>query len=215
MALLDKLEEIFEADRTARRAEAALIKAKRAEVEILLAAETAKAKRIRNADEAGARLRRLADLCAQIPGTKTTETLLEILNSDHPDARLEAAEALVDRGCENFREFSAVIRRMLERVKSGPALLELPWVIGEIGSDDAALLIKPFIKNKDLEVVGSAVEALIAMGSPAAAEILGPLKDDRRLITIEDEETGDEVTLTIGELIRSAEMHGNCCCSDE
>jgi HEAT repeat protein len=69
MSLSDDLYRIFDADRTMRRAEAALLRTRSSdELVALLAHETKEALSMEDRREATMRLERLADLCAQVHG---------------------------------------------------------------------------------------------------------------------------------------------------
>lgn len=187
-----------------RKAESRLLRSNTKELRSLLARTVAMAEKLEDPSEACLRLERLADLCAQAPGAETIDALVSML--DHEDAmvRIQACEALVDVGCERPRSFAAAVRRALKRGEPTPGMEQLPWIIAEIGEPDAEQLIKPFLGFESAGIAGAAVEALISLATPEAFAAIEPLKDDRRIIELDDDEDcGQGASITIGQLVRS------------
>ncbi|MDD9947703.1 MAG: hypothetical protein OXU20_42070 [Myxococcales bacterium] len=198
MTIKDHLTAIFDADRTMRAAERQLLEAEAGKLEEQLTAAVEEAKGLSDDSEQSMRLERLADLCAQVPGPNMADTLIRILDCEAPNIRVAAAEALVDVAFERYAEVARAAERHLERGQEGPAMGELPWVIAEIAEPSAVSLIARFLKLQDSTLVASALEALAALGDPAALPHIEPLTDDGRAVAL-DEYDGD-VTATIGEL---------------
>jgi HEAT repeat protein len=196
------LEGIFEAERALRRSEQQLLETDSAALKKLLAQAVRDA--LDEGDEADAamRLERLADLCAQVPGPEMVDALIEILDADPESARIEAYEALQDVGFERYAEVARGVERALERGERGQAMRELPFILAEIAEPSARPLITRFLKIDDVEVQAAAVEALVTLGDPEAADALKPLIDDPRPVEVEGEE-GEE-TATLGELVAEA-----------
>jgi HEAT repeat protein len=195
----DALNAIFDADRTLRAQEKALLEAPTAALGSLLGEAVGAALQLTDRKEAVMRLERLADLCAQVEGPAMVDQLIAILDDEAPSVRVQAAEALVDVGFERYAEVARGIERALEQGRQDTALKELPWVLVEIAEPSARPLIARFLQHGDVEVVASAVEALAELGDPAAAKDLRPLQSDPRPVEL-DEEDG-EVTATLGDLV--------------
>lgn len=204
MTLRDELHAIFDAERTLRDAEARLFAdedAHQARVR-LLGEAVAEAKGLADRKEAGLRLERLADLCAQVPGPEMVDALITILDDPDERVRVQAAEALSDVGWERYAEVARGVDRALTDGSRVAALKELPWVIAEIAEPSAVKLLAAFLKHADAEVVAAGLEALASLGEPVPAKHLKPLLGDKRAVTVEDEEEG--TTITLGELAEEA-----------
>ena len=203
MALSDELHRIFDADRSLRRAEKALLRKRRDDALVaLLETETLGALAMDDRVEGTMRLERLADLCAQVPGPVMADALIAILNDDEPRVRVAAGEALRDVGYERYAEVARAIERALERGDSGPAMSELPWVLAEIAEPSALPLIRRFLDHASADVVAASIEALSQLGEPEAARDIERFVDDQRTVTIEDFE--EETKTTLGELAKDA-----------
>ncbi len=202
-SLRKRLEAVFDADRALRRAEIRLLKDRTNRLPQVLAEAAAEAEKLPDLGEGAARLARLCDLCAQVPGTASIDILLGILDHEDPAVRVQAAEALVDVGCERYDEVAKSVTRALEAGAEGPAMQELPWVIAEIAEPDADRLIAPFLAHQSADVVASAIEVLASLATPAALEALDSLKDDCRQVELEELEGQPQVAVTIGELVKT------------
>lgn len=199
MSLSEQLERIFEADRTIRRAEKALLRKKSSkELVALLHAATRTALAIEDRDEAVMRLERLADLCAQVPGPEMTDALIGMLDYEAPRVRVAAGEALRDVGYERYAEVARGIERALDRGEDGLAMSELPWVLAEIGEPSALPLIRRFLAHPSPDVVAAAIESLSQLRDPDSVEDLRSFVGDSRTVIVEDFE--DETKTTLGEL---------------
>jgi HEAT repeat protein len=201
MSVNDLLLSIFDAERRLRAAENELLGMQSNTVADVLSMATDTALKLEDATEASMRLERLADLCAQVPGPKMADALIRILDHDSPQARVQAAEALRDVGYDRYAELARAIERVLDRKHDGQAMLELPWVLAEIGEPSALPLIKRFLGHAEGEVVASAIEAVMSLGDPAAIELLQPLTEDAREVELDDME-GESAT--IGDLALEA-----------
>ena len=203
MSLTDELQRIFDAERTLRKAEAALLRKKRSQDLVsLLESETLNAKSLEDRGEATMRLERLADLCAQVPGPEMTDALITILDDGEPRVRVAAGEALRDVGFERYAEVARGIERALDRGDEGLAMSELPWVLAEIAEPSALPLIRRFLDHPSADVIAAAIEALSQLEEPDAVADLQRFVGDARTVTIEDFE--DETKTTLGELAEDA-----------
>lgn len=199
MSLDKNLAEIFDADRALRAAERKLLSGKPADVQKLLLSAVEEASRLEDREEAGMRLSRLADLCAQVPSPAMADALILILNDDEPAVRAEAGEALTDMAYDLYAEVARAIVRALDRKLAGPALMELPFLLAEVGEPSALPLIKRFLEHSDKEVVAAAIESLAALGDPAAIELLEPFVDDERVVSVGDDDD-ENLQATLGQL---------------
>lgn len=203
MSLFDELNRIFDADRTMREAESSLLRNKGSdELITLLERETQSALAMQDRKEATMRLERLADLCAQVPGPRMTDTLIAILNDDEPRVRVAAGEALRDLGYERYAEVARGVERALDREEAGLSMSELPWVLAEIAEPSALFLIRRFLDHPSPDVVAAGIEALTQLQDPEASADLERFVDDTRTVTIDDFEA--ETKTTLGELAREA-----------
>src|SRR6476620_3627099 len=124
------LEQLFDADRRVREAEASLLAAASGdELERALERAADEAFASKESDASVARLIRLSDLCAQVQGPRMADTLLAILNHEDPQVRVAAGEALRDFAYDRYAEVARAIERLFERDVHGPALAEVPWIL--------------------------------------------------------------------------------------
>lgn len=203
MAPRDDLHAIFDAERQLREAEARLL-ARRDKGALAkeLSEAVDEASGFSDREEALLRLERLADLCAQVPGPEMVDALIRILNDDAHSVRVAAGEALLDVAYERYAEVARAIERVLASDTQGPALLELPFVLAEVGEPSALSLIRRFLQHEQADVVAAGIEALTQLGEPEAVEDLQKLADDERTVHVEDFE--QETRSTVGELAREA-----------
>lgn len=197
------LREIFEADRRSREAEEKLFAdGDPRELSELFAKAVDEAIALDDEEESELRLRRLADLCAQVPGPKMADALIAILNHPEPSVRTEAGEALLDVAYLRFKDVAQAIERALDRGERGPAMEELPFILTDIRDPDPLPLVSRFLKHSEPEIVAAAIEALAAFGDPSAIDLLRPLIDDEREATIED--LDEEAATRLGDLAKEA-----------
>lgn len=196
-----RLEAIFEADRTLRREEKALLALDPDEVGAALTEAVKLALADGESPESAMRLERLADLCAQVHGPSMVDALIAILGSEAQSARIEAYEALQDVAYERYAEVARGIERLLETGDRGHAMRELPFMLAEIAEPSARPLITRFLKVDDVDIQAAAIEALAELGDDAAIADLEPFCSDTRRVEPEDE---DEPSGTLGELATEA-----------
>ncbi|MEM9070546.1 MAG: hypothetical protein AAGE52_18720 [Myxococcota bacterium] len=196
------LDAIFDADRTLRRAEAALFQHETAKVIELLQGAVKDASAQVDPDEAELRLVRLSDLCAQIPGPEMADALIAILDYTEPRVRVSAGEALLDVAYDYYAEVARAIDRTLDRGTQTRALAELPFLLAEVGEPGATKQLKRFLTHGDGQVVASAIEASVQLADPEMENALSPLAEDVRDVTMDEFEL--ETTATVGELATQA-----------
>ncbi len=197
------LEELFQAERAVRRAQAELASGKSSELLPLLRKTVDSASKDADRVDAGMRLARSAELLGEIDGAEPVDLLIDILEADAPEARLAAGEALEERGFSRFKEVALGIERALSRLsKDSPALSELPYLLAEIPEPGVVPLLGRFLALESADAVASSIEAFAQLGDPAARQQLRGRIDDRRTVNLGDEE--EDATVTIGELAREA-----------
>ncbi len=198
------LVELFDAERSVRRLHARLTKLPPA---VLLDAADAAVREAlgqSDEDEAALRLVRLATLLGDLEGPRAVDLLIDILGSEEPEARQNAGEALTDLAFDRFKEVALGVERALVRLPAGsPALLELPYILAEVGEPGVRKLLGRFLTHEDPDAVAAAIEAVVDMGDAGAVSLLKPLAGDTRRVSLEDE-TGEEGTVSIGELAQEA-----------
>jgi HEAT repeat protein len=201
---------LFDAERAVRSAHASLAREDPKRLMPLLERAVREAASLRDEDEASLRLVRLASVIGELEGAQAVDLLVDILGSDSSEARHEAGEELSARAWERFKEVALGVERALQRLPAGsPALLELPYILAEIPEPGVLKLLARFLAHPDVEVVASALEALVESGDPEAVPLLEPLAKDTRKVQIEDD-AGAEGEATIGELASEAiDLLGN------
>lgn len=197
------LDQVFKADAALRAAEAQLLGTRdKAALEKALARRVDQ-ERTRKGDDASGNLVRLADLCAQSVSTVTMDALVRILDHDDAQVRVSAGEALLEIGIDRFKDVRSAVERALVNNALGNALEELPFVLAELGDPPSVALVARFLELPQASAVAAAIEALAAMGDPAAIPHLRKLAQDARDVTIEEEGVG-ELRMTLGELCQDA-----------
>ena len=203
MGLTDDLERIFAADRAAREAERAFLQTgDTAHRSAALRRAIEAASKLDDPEESAAQLERLADLCSQIPGSESVDSLIAILNEDEPAVRLAAGEALLEVAYERYAEVARGIDRALDICINGPAMSELPGILGEIGEPGAQQQLRRFLDLDDPDAIAAAIEAMAQLRDPAAADALQPFVGDHRVVVLDDADR--ETEATIGELATAA-----------
>ncbi len=209
MAIQQYLETIFDADRALRTAERSLLApgddGHDEDVAAALAKAVDDAYALSDNEESTARLERLADLCAQVPGPQMADSLIQILDHEDPRVRVAAGEAVLDVAHERYVEIARAVERCLEKKATGPAMEELPWILVEIVEPSAFPLLRRFLSSPAAGVVGAAIEALAQLGDPSAIDVLAPLTTDPRVVSLPDLE--DEFETTIGQLAEETIAH--------
>jgi len=193
------LNAIFDADRALREAEARLLEGDPTD---LLLDAIVEAKAMDDEGEAQARLIRLADLCAQVPGVAMIEGLIDILDDEDPQVRVQASEALLDVTFDYYADVARAIEARLAKPHRGPCMVELPFVIVEVGEGGTAKLLKGFLRHPDAEVRAAGIEAAVDARETSLAEEIAKLTGDQRDVTIADFE--NETEATVGALATEA-----------
>jgi HEAT repeat protein len=156
-------------------------------------------------EEASLRLTRIATLLGEHEGPRVIDSLIDVLSSEHPEARRAAGEELEALAFERFKEVAGGVERALKRLPVGsPALPELPYILAEVPEPGVVKLLGQFLAHKDPDAVAAAIETLAELGDPSAVKMLEPLAHDERTVDLADD--GGETTsqATIGELVSEA-----------
>ena len=198
------LEQLFEAERTLRKYHDELVELPQDRLlEIIGRALPAALKEPRE-EEATIRLVRMAALLGELTGPRAIDALIDILASEHPEARHSAGEQIEALAFDRFREIAEGVERALKRLPVGSAALsELPYLLAEVPEPGVAKLLARFLAHEDPDAVAAAIEAVVEIGDPAAAKLLAPLVDDERTVEL-GEEGEDPEEVTIGELASEA-----------
>ncbi len=210
------LKELFDAERSVRRLHEELTSSPPGELLDAIADAIAAAAREPSEDEASLRLVRVASLLGEHEGARVVDLLIDVLASEHPEARRAAGEELEQLAFDRFKEVAIGTERALRRLPVGsPALAELPYVLAEIPEPGLIKLLGQFLKHRDPDAVAASIEVLADIGDPAAIRMIEPLVGDDRTVELaeEGEEVADEVSL--GELATEAIEHLKMAESDE
>lgn len=204
-AIDQTLNELFDAERNVRRLHDELTLKPPAELLGALTSALAAALREPNEDEASLRLVRIAALLGEHEGPRVIDALIDVLSSDHPEARRAAGEELEGLAYERFKEVAGGVERALKRLPVGsPALPELPYILAEIPEPGVVRLLGQFLAHADPDAVAASIEAIAELGDPQAIKMLEPLTSDERTVELADD--GSEATseASIGELASEA-----------
>jgi HEAT repeat protein len=205
-AIETTLNKLFDAERTARRLHDDLTAMPGDGLLDVLTDAIAAATRENDEDEAALRLVRIASLLGEHEGPRALDALIDVLASEHPEARQAAGEEIETLAYDRFKEVAQAIERALKRLPVGSsALPELPYLIAEVPEPGVPKLLSQFLSHKDPDAVAAAIETLVEIGDPAHAPLIQPLLDDKRTVELADD-GGDDATseVTIGELAEEA-----------
>ena len=199
------LGKLFDAERAVRRLHDELAGLPVGDLLDPLTAALAVALKEPNEDEAALRLVRIVTLLGEHEGPRVIDAIIDVLSSEHPEARRAAGEELEGLAFERFKEVAGGVERALKRLPVGsPALPELPYILAEVPEPGVTKLLGLFLAHKDPDAVAAAIETLAELGDPGAIRLLEPLAHDDR--TVERADDGGETTsqATIGELANEA-----------
>ncbi|XXX75863.1 hypothetical protein WMF30_50255 [Sorangium sp. So ce134] len=205
-AIETTLNKLFDAERTARRLHDDLAAMPGDALLDVLTGAIASAARESDEDEAALRLVRIASLLGEHEGPRALDALIDVLASEHPEARQAAGEEIESLAYDRFKEVAQAIERALKRLPVGSsALPELPYLIAEVPEPGVPKLLGQFLSHKDPDAVAAAIETLVEIGDPAHAPLIQPLIGDMRTVELADD-GGDDATseVTIGELAEEA-----------
>jgi len=200
MDLGARLAKLFEAERAVRALHAELLREDPAALMAALGPAAREALELKDATESTLRLVRIAELLTDVNGDASADLLVDILGTEHGEARLSAGEALEERGYSRFKELALAVERALDRLpKDSVALEELPYLLAEIPEPGVTKLLARFLGLQSAEAVSASIEALVEVGDPGAIKLLEPLEKDARTVSV-----AGESSITIGELAREA-----------
>jgi len=156
-------------------------------------------------DEASLRLVRIAALLGELEGPRVVDALIDVLSSEHPEARRAAGEQLEELAFERFKEVALAVERALKRLPAGsPALPELPYILAEVPEPGVTKVLGQFLKHADADAVAAAIEALVQIGDPSASRLIEPLIEDSRVVELEEDGSDQTTEVTLGELAEEA-----------
>ena len=200
MPLKDVLTQLFDAEQRVRQHHAELAGAAPTELLPLLR-DVVRGGGGDDEDVAAARLSRVAAILGDLEGPEVVDLLVDIVDGPSSEARVVAAEALVELGFDRFKEVALGVERAFDRLSAGSlALQELPFVMAEIGEPGGVRVVSKLLSHADAEAVACAIEALSEMGDPAAIPALAKLEKDTRMVEIDE----DSERVSIGDLALEA-----------
>jgi HEAT repeat protein len=204
-AIETTLGKLFDAERTVRRLHDELTATPTDELLDVISVAIAAAMRESDEDEAALRLVRISSLLGEHEGPRAVDALIDVLASEHPEARQAAGEELEGLAYDRFKEVAQGIERALKRLPVGsPALPELPYLIAEVPEPGVTKLLGQFLAHHDADAVAAAIEALVELGDPANARLIEPLVADKRTVELADEGADTTSNVTLGELAEEA-----------
>lgn len=203
---IDKtLDELFAAERAARRLHDDLSKLPQDRLLEALTDALGRAQKEADEDEATLRLVRIASLLGELSGPRSVDALIDVLASEHPEARHAAGEELEQLAYERFKEVALGVERALKRLPVGsPALPELPYLLAEVPEPGVTKLLGMFLEHADPDAVAAAIESLVEIGDPSATAMIGRLTEDQRTVEIADDGGDSTSEVTLGELAAEA-----------
>jgi HEAT repeat protein len=204
-AIDQTLTELFDAERNVRRLHDELSSLPPNVLLDALSGALSAALREPNEDEASLRLTRIAALLGEHEGPRVVDALIDVLSSDHPEARKAAGEELEGLAFERFKEVAGGVERALKRLPVGsPALPELPYILAEVPEPGVLKLLGQFLTHADPDAVAASIEALAELGDPGAIKLLEPLTGDTRTVELADDGGDATSEASIGELATEA-----------
>jgi HEAT repeat protein len=189
-SLDEALEALFAAEREAQRwHDDITLRAQKKREEVIGAIARAIAESEAH-DEGPLRLVSLARLLGELEGPDVADALIDILASDHPSARAEAGDHLQELAYDRFKEVALAVERALDRLPpSSAALVELPFILAEVGEGGVPRLLSRFLEHGEADVVAATIEALVELGDPSAIHHLEALVEDDRPTSLAEERT--------------------------
>ncbi|MGZ3452829.1 MAG: HEAT repeat domain-containing protein [Polyangiales bacterium] len=138
--------------------------------------------------EAAAALVPITEVLGELEGPDVCDALIDVLGSDEPEVRFVAGRALQDLAFDRFKEVAEAAERAIKRLPGDShALRELPFVVAEVAEPGVPKILRGWLAHKSAEVVAAAIEALAALGDPAAIPELAKLVRDPRTVMLEDD----------------------------
>lgn len=205
-AIETTLGKLFDAERTVRRLHGELTASPSDQLLDVLSDAIAATIAENDEDEATLRLVRIASLLGDHEGPRAVDALIDVLASEHGEARQAAGEELEELAFDRFKEVAEGIERALKRLPVGSmALSELPYVLAEVPEPGVTKLLEQFLGHEDPDAVAAAIEALVEIGDPAHASLIEPLIGDKRMVELPDDGANDATSeVTLGELAEEA-----------
>ncbi len=203
--LRNHLEGLFTAERKVRELHDALAQTPKDALLEVLAPAIAEASKLEDEAEASLRLVRIAGVLGEVEGPRAMDALVDILATEHPEARHAAGEAIEEAAYDRFKEVAQGVERALARLPEGsPALPELPYILMEVPEPGVIKLLEKFLAHKDADAVAAAIEVAADMGDPVLVRHLQKLQDDKRTVEMAEEDSEEPAEVTIGELAAEA-----------
>jgi hypothetical protein len=94
-----------------------------------------------------------------------------------------------------YADVARAVEARLAKPHRGPCMVELPFILVEVGEGGTAKLLKGFLQHPDAEVRAAGIEAAVEAQETSLAPELEKLTGDQRDVTIADFETETEATV--------------------
>jgi hypothetical protein len=146
-------------------------------------------------------LPRLIGLWGQLGSSEALTALFDLLLSDNAVAQTVAGEELIELANENFKLFKKEAEKRLADEGPFDAAIEgLAVILTECRDEGTVDLVLTMLGHKDAFVALAALEIAGEWGWEGTVQkAIARLKDDRRRLTLDDEEEGP-VEVSLGEL---------------
>ncbi len=200
------LSALFTAERDARRIHdeiAARAGRERKDVLAALTGVITAARAEEDPEEASLRLACVARLLGELDGADVVDALVDVLDSDLPEARSAAGEQLEGLAYERFKEVALGVERAVKRFGTGShALVELPYLLAEVPEPGVSKLLALILGHADPDAVAAAIEAIVMIGDASAKKLLLALQGDKRVSIVGEDQ--EQTRVTVGELAMEA-----------
>jgi HEAT repeat protein len=201
-----KIEQLQRAEEEVRRLQDELIEdAEAARAPVLAALKEAVLVGLGHGEgpEAAAALVPVTEVLGELEGPDVCDALIDVLGSEEPEVRFVAGRALQDLAFDRFKEVAEAAERAVKRLPAeSHALRELPFVVAEVAEPGVPKILRGWLAHKSAEVVAAAIEALAALGDPAAIPELKKLVRDPRTVMLDED--SEEAQAAIGALADEA-----------
>lgn len=205
MNVKESLAKVLQADRALREAREALLE--NSDAKAVAAAMKAEVEKNFGDDswEAVCKLDCIAGLAGEVQTAESAALLVRLLSHEHEAVRYSAGQELVEhmyvRYAEVARLFEAEVDRALSQKSAHAGLLELPFLLAEVGEPGGVKIVARLLAHPSADVVAAAVQGLAQLGDPSVVPQLEALQADTRRVVEEDEE-GETVEFTLGDLAK-------------
>jgi HEAT repeat protein len=200
----EKIEELFELQRTITEAKFKLLKETEKEALTSVIQDMLSQRLTNEFKQYKSQIEVLLELLCRIETKEASNILLEVLNHKDTSLREFAGECLIEKANYELPTVKKAIKDFIKETTKGPGLREIPYILMEmdIESQELSKILIDLLKCPDPQVVAEGLEAISEIGDESCLEAVQKLLNDKRKVEIEDE---PGVYLTIGELAKETE----------